>query len=119
MARGDSAAAERRAIGRDVVPLQSSTAEDCVWRLKAVAQAQPDALARVLLLLETQSLVPCRLTAQRVPVRGRTTPVLEIEIELAAADVTPNALRHLVATIAALPTVLTAVVPDPINANSA
>lgn len=101
------------------MPLPCSTPEARVWRLKAVAQAQPDALARVLLLLETQSIVPSRLTAQRVPVRGRTTPVLEIELELAATDMTPSALRRLVATIAELPTVLTAVVPDPTDATPA
>jgi hypothetical protein len=97
--------------------LSGAITEDRVRRVKAVAQAQPDALARVLLLLETQSFVPSRLTVERVPVRGRTTPVLQIEIELAAADVTPSALRHLVATIAELPTVLSAVVPDARDAN--
>lgn len=92
--------------------------EGDVWRLKAVAQAEPDALARILLLLETQNIVPLRFTAQRAPVRGRTTLVLEIEIEFAANELAPDAFSHMVAIITQLPTVVTAVVPDPIAASA-
>lgn len=88
------------------------TTPETVLRLKAIAQAEPDALARVFLLLEAHAITPLRLIAQRAPVRGRTTPVLEIELELAATDLGLDAFRSLVATIAALPTILTAVVSD-------
>lgn len=96
--------------------LPSPSDEERLWRVKAVAEARPDALARLLTLLQTQEIVPLRLVARRAPIRGRMKMVLEIAIEFDAPDLAPGALGHFVAILAELPTVLTVVVPDPVGA---
>lgn len=78
-------------------------------RLKVVTEAESDALVRVLQLLQSRNVIPLRVMAQRVAIRGRTTEVLEIEIEVPASDLAPEAFRVVAAKINQLPIVLTAV----------
>jgi hypothetical protein len=85
------------------------------WRVKIVTAAKPDGLARVAVLLETQHIVPLRLVARRAPVRGGSIMVLEIEFEFPRPDLAPRAFDDFIAILAALPTVLSVVVPDPGN----
>lgn len=80
-----------------------------VLRLKVVTEAEPSALVRVLQLLQSCNATPLRVMAQRIAIRGRTTGVLEIEIEVPASDLAPETLRFITAKINRLPTVLTAV----------
>lgn len=64
-----------------------------MWRVKVVAEAEPGALIRVLQLLESRNIVPYRVCAQRVPIRGRSTEMLEMELEVIASDLSPEAFR--------------------------
>jgi hypothetical protein len=89
----------------------ADTAEAAL-RLKVVARGEPDMLARVCLVLETQNVVPLCFTARRESVHNRITPILEIEIEFATSDVAPDVFNQLAAVIPHLPGVLTTVVPD-------
>lgn len=86
-----------------------------VRRLKAVTRAEPDALARVLMLLETQRMVPSRIGARRTPILGCGKFVLEIEIELGAADLSSDEFHRLVRIMTELRTVLSAVVADSVE----
>lgn len=80
-----------------------------VLRLKVMTEAEPGALVRVLQLLQSRNVIPLRVMAQRVAIRSWTTEVLDIEIEVPASDLGPEALGVVAAKINQLPTVLTAV----------
>jgi hypothetical protein len=80
-----------------------------VLRLKVVAEAVPGMLVRILELLQSCDVIPLRVLAQRVAIRSRHAEVLEIEIEVSAANLDPEVFRVVAAKINQLSTVLTAV----------
>lgn len=82
-------------------------------RLKVVTAAQIDALICVLQLLQSLHVTPRRVMAQHLAIRGpAATEVFEIEIEVSASDVTPEALRIIAAKINQLSIVLAVVVGE-------
>ena len=84
-----------------------------MFRLKVVAREEADALVRVLQVLRLHSVVPRRVTAQHVALRGPgLLEVLEIEIELRATEVELEAVRVIVAKINQLPVVLAVVLGE-------
>jgi prephenate dehydratase len=76
-------------------------------RLKAVTEADPGALVRVLQFFQARNVVPRRVIARCLGVE-----FLEIEIELEAAQLPPEAFRIIVSKINELPIVMAAVVCD-------
>lgn len=64
----------------------------------------PGALVLVLQLFDSSNVVPLRVMAQRVTIRGRTKEVLEIEIKVPAADLPPEIFRIIAGKINQLPT---------------
>lgn len=76
---------------------------------KIVADARLDALIRVLQCLQAPQVLPLRITAVRDSVRGGSTEVLEIEIDVTASDLAPETFRFLTAKISQLPFVFTTV----------
>jgi hypothetical protein len=86
--------------------------ERTVLRLKVVTAAEIDALICVLHLLQSHHVTLRRVTAQLHAIRGSATEVFEIEIELSASDVTPEALRVIAAKINQLSVVLAVVVGE-------
>ncbi len=81
-------------------------------RLKAVVEADPGALNRVLESVDAHGVVPLCVTSRRTAIRGRSTEILEIEIDIAAADLTMAALGVIAARLGELPLVMTAVATD-------
>jgi hypothetical protein len=84
-----------------------------VFCLKVVAREGTDALGRVLQVLRLHSMVPRRVTAQHVALRGPgILNVLEIEIELRASEHELEAVRMIAARINQLPVVLAVVLDE-------
>jgi hypothetical protein len=82
--------------------------------LKVVAASEAGALDRVLQVLKSHNLMPRRVMAENVAIRGPgLLDVIRIEIELMTSGVTPKALRILAARINQLPIVLAVAVGDP------
>ena len=82
-------------------------------RLKVVTAAEIDALICVLHLLQSHHVTLRRVMAQHLAIRGSAaSEVFEIEIELSASDVTPEALRLIAAKINQLSVVLAVVVGE-------
>lgn len=81
--------------------------EAAVLRFKAVAEADPGALVRVLQFFQSQNVVPRHVTARRMSAEYQ-----EIEIEVEAADLASDAFRMVVAKVNQLPSVLAAVILD-------
>lgn len=82
-------------------------------RLKVVTAAEIDALICVLRLLQSHHVTLRRVMAQNLAIRGSSaTEIFEIEIELSASDVTPEALRVIAAKINQLSVVLAVVVGE-------
>lgn len=80
-----------------------------VLRLRVAAEAEPGVLIGILQLLQSCNVIPLRVVAQRVAIRSRSTEVLEIEIEVLASNLVPEAFRVLVEKINQLSTISTAV----------
>jgi hypothetical protein len=80
-----------------------------VLRLKAVTQVEADALIRVLQLFRGRNVVPRRVSAERMTVRGTTSDVLQIEIELSMVDISLDNLRLITEKIKQMPIALSAV----------
>lgn len=78
-----------------------------VLRLKAVTEADPGALVRVLQFFQARNVVPRRVIARRLGVE-----FLEIEIELEAAQLPLDAFCIIVSKISELPIVMAAVACD-------
>lgn len=76
-------------------------------RLKAVAEADPGALVRILQFFQARNVVPQRVTAQCMGAE-----ILEMEIEIDAAQLQPDAFRIIVTKLNELPIVWAAVVCD-------
>jgi prephenate dehydratase len=76
-------------------------------RLKVVAEADPGALVRVLQFFQVRSVIP-----RRTIVRRLGAELLEIEIDVDAADCAPEVFRVVIAKINELPIVLDAVLCD-------
>jgi hypothetical protein len=82
-------------------------------RLKVVTAAEIGALICVLQFLQSHHVTPRRVMAQHLAIRvSAATEVFEIEIELSASDVTPEALRLIAAKINQLSIVLAVVVGE-------
>lgn len=78
-----------------------------VLRLKAVTEADPGALVRVLQLFQMRNVVPRRVSAARVGALYQ-----EIEMEVDRAHLGPDVFRLIVARLNELPVVLAAVACD-------
>jgi hypothetical protein len=74
-------------------------------RLKVVAEADPGALVRVLQFFQGRNIVPRRAASLRI-----AREIIEIEVEVDAADCTDEAFRAVVAKVDQLPIVIAAVV---------
>lgn len=79
-------------------------------RLKAVVKVESDAVVRVLELFHDRNIVPRRIVAERVPMRGVAREVVHIEIEVALMDLTMDALRLIAAKIVQMPIALSTVI---------
>jgi len=75
-----------------------------ILRLKVIAEADPGALVRALQFFQARNWVPQRVSAQRLGVE-----LLEIAIEIDAADCTWEAFNLVAAKLGELPSVLAAV----------
>jgi hypothetical protein len=77
-------------------------------RLKAIIEADPGALIRLLQLFQIRNVSPLRVRARRLGCE-----FVEAEIELDAAEVTIDTLRLVAAKAQELPITLAAVVLEP------
>jgi hypothetical protein len=79
-------------------------------RLKVViGEVAADAIIRVLQLFHDRNIAPRKITAQRLLLHHRNDEVMHLEIELASADITIDALRFVAAHLAQMPTTLSTV----------
>lgn len=85
--------------------MQSNNA--AALRLKAVAEADPSTLVRMLQFFQARNVVPRRVRAHCVGAE-----ILELELEIDRAQIEPDAFRIIVAKLNELPTVWAAVVCD-------
>lgn len=85
--------------------MQSNTA--AVARLKAVVEADPGALVRVLQFFQARNVIPTRVDSRRMGAE-----FLEIEVELDPSELTHDALRIVVSKINELPIVMAVVACD-------
>jgi prephenate dehydratase len=77
-------------------------------RLKAILEADPGALIRLLQLFQIRNVTPLQVRSRRLGLE-----YLEAEIEVDGAEMTPEILRLIAAKAAELPVTLTAVVLVP------
>jgi hypothetical protein len=77
-------------------------------RFNAVTQVDPNALIRALQHISGRSILPRRVNTERLTVRGTTSEVLHIEIEVATAEVSLDAVRLITARVKQLPIALSA-----------
>ena len=73
-------------------------------RFKAVAEADPSTLVRILHLLQARNVVPQRVSSQRLGLE-----YLELEVEVPSEELSADAFRLIVAKVNELAIVLTAV----------
>ena len=85
--------------------MQSNTA--AVARLKAVVEADPGALVRVLQFFQARNVIPTRVDARRMGAE-----FLEIEVELDVGELPADSLRIVVSKINELPIVIAVVACD-------
>lgn len=78
-----------------------------VARLKAVVEADPGALVRVLQFFQARNVIPTRVDARRMGAE-----FLEIEVELDSSELPGEALRIVVSKINELPIVMAVVACD-------
>ena len=78
-----------------------------VLRLKAIVEADPGALIRLLQLFQVRNIAPLHVRARRLGCE-----FIEAEIELDATEMTIDMLRLIVAKAQELPITLAAVVAD-------
>jgi hypothetical protein len=83
-----------------------------VLRLKAVTQVEADALVRVLQLFRGRNVVPRRVSAERTAVRGTTSEVLQIVIEVSPTDISLDAMLLISAKVKQMPIALSAMVSN-------
>jgi len=76
-----------------------------VRRLKAVIELEPGSLVRVLHFFQARNVTPTRVTAERLG-----PELLSIEVDVAAGDLTAEAMRAVTAKVAQLPVSICAVV---------
>jgi hypothetical protein len=76
-------------------------------RLKAVVEADPGALVRVLQFFQARNLIPRTVASERLG-----DEYLQIQIELDPAQLAPDGFRTVVSKINELPLVLAAVACD-------
>jgi prephenate dehydratase len=76
-------------------------------RLKAIIEADPGALIRILQLFQIRNVTPRQVRARRIGLE-----YIEAEIELDAAELTAETLRLIAARAQELPITLAAVVLD-------
>jgi hypothetical protein len=76
-------------------------------RLKAVVEADPGALVRVLQFFQARNVIPRTVASERLG-----DEYLQIQIELDPAELAPDRFRVVVAKINELPIVLAAVACD-------
>src|ERR1043165_4497556 len=76
-------------------------------RLKVLTEANPNGLVHVLQFFQARNLIPQRVIAERLGAE-----YLQIEIQLATAELTPDALSVIAAKVNELPISLCAVVCD-------
>lgn len=84
-----------------------SQADAAALRLKAIVEADPGALIRLLQLFQIRNVMPRQLRARRLG-----GEFIEAEIEVGAGDITLDVLRLIAAKARELPITLTAVVVD-------
>lgn len=80
-------------------------------RLKAIIEADPGALIRILQLFQIRNVTPRQVRARRIGLE-----YIEAEIELDAAELTQETLRLIAARAQELPITLAAVALDPQSA---
>ena len=85
-----------------------SPPEAAALRLKAIVEADPGALIRLLQLFQIRNVVPLRVRARRLG-----SEFVEAEIELDPAEVKIETLRLIAAKAQELPITLAAVVLEP------
>jgi prephenate dehydratase len=78
-----------------------------VLRLKAIVEADPGALVRVLQLFQIRNIVPRRISALRLGAE-----FVEAEIEIDPADLAPETLRLIAARIQEMPIAMAVVACD-------
>jgi hypothetical protein len=76
-------------------------------RLKAIVEADPGALVRVLQLFQIRNVIPRQVTARRLGAE-----FIEAQIEIDATEVAPETLRLIAARIQELPIALAVVACD-------
>ena len=77
-------------------------------RLKAILEADPGALIRLLQLFQTRNVTPRHVQARRLGLE-----FIEAEIELDATEITAEVMRLIAAKAQELPITLAAVTLDP------
>lgn len=77
-------------------------------RLKAILEADPGALIRLLQLFQTRNVTPRHVRARRLGLE-----LIEAEIELDAAEITAEVMRLIAAKAQELPITLAAVALEP------
>jgi hypothetical protein len=85
-----------------------STSDAAALRLKAIIEADPGALIRLLQLFQIRNLTPVQVRARRLGFE-----YVEAEIELAYSEMTIETLRLVAAKAQELPITLAAVVLEP------
>ena len=85
-----------------------SPPEAAALRLKAIIEADPGALIRLLQLFQIRNVIPLRVRARRLG-----SEFIEAEIDLDGAEVTIDTLRLVAAKAQELPITLAAVVLEP------
>jgi hypothetical protein len=85
-----------------------SPPEAAALRLKAIVEADPGALVRLLQLFQIRNAIPLRVRARRLGCE-----FIEAEIELDAAEMKIETLRLIAAKAQELPITLAAVVLEP------
>lgn len=78
-----------------------------VARLKAVVEADPGSLVRVLQLFQARNVIPLRVDARRMG-----ADFLEIEVHLHLTELSSDAMRIVVSKINELPIVIAVVACD-------
>ena len=73
-------------------------------RFRAVAEADPSTLVRILHLLQARNVVPQRVSSQRLG-----SEYLELQVEVPSEELSADAFRIIVAKVNELAVVLTAV----------
>ena len=76
-------------------------------RLKVLAEADPGAIARVLQPFQSRNIVPHRVRIDRIG-----EDYLEIAVDVATADIQPDALQRIAAQLGQLPDVMVAITCD-------